>query len=347
MEKEKVEYYDIEDLEKYPSLKDIFLKIKLYSEKHTGLITLLLSGLTIYFNLCLYSYKLGSYSYYGVDLSYISIGNQTDALMNTLFIISIVGMMIFFNILSYISYCRRFFILYFSLGFVVIYTIFIVQGLIVSEAYNGVIKDIILLGINLLLIWSMFNIFGVAYPNMYSRMPQIYRYKIQIQVLKNNPKKNNKNKIKQCQDKLNKLILEQQKMENIKSSDENKINIKFMSILKMIILVSFPTVLIVILYYAGFFNSFGNTKIDIIQNQIDKEYIYATNEKQYTVNEYSLLYQNSDFMIVSPCVTKNGKIYIFNSYQMKLDKKSFMIQNKYFDKVILCKDNLSLEGCEK
>lgn len=342
MKDTEVKNSNLENFNEYPSLKNIFLKTKLYAEKNNGLvigvITLLLSGLAIYLNLCFYSYKLGGFIYYGIDPSYISIGNQTDSLMQILLLLSASVIILLFIVLSYISYCRGFFRLYILVSFFLIYIIFVSFGLIKIKLNLDDIK----LAIYLFSVWFIFNLCGVILALTHYNRVRIYRCKIKIQKLENKCPYCNSAKINKYKNKLAKYISEEQ---NSKFK-ENKVNIdvKFNLISEIIPFICVLAIPVCAFYFKGYSNMSKNKNMHIIENQIDKVYTCSIDEKKFIIDDYTVLYQNNDFMIVSPCIIEDKKISIFNSYQIMLDKKSFMIQNKNFDNIVFLNDDIELEG---
>ena len=97
--------------------KEFFIKVKKYIEKHTALVTAIISGIitaaALFLNLLYASYRVGELAYFNVDTSYAFVQDENSIMLKILMYLAISSIFILTNFLGYLSYVRRSFVKYF------------------------------------------------------------------------------------------------------------------------------------------------------------------------------------------------------------------------------------------
>ncbi len=109
--------------------------------------------------------------------------------------------------------------------------------------------------------------------------------------------------------------VELQKKSNNKKSDTNS-DLLFKTIITAIMLIS----IVCLLFVFGYYYSYGITKIDIIENE---NYFVDDSKK----NDCAVIYENDEYIIVSPCYEDDNKLKINTSYQFRTENSNITKHN--------------------
>ena len=332
-----------------------FIKFKEYAENHTslviGLTTLLISAVSLYLNLCMYAYKLGYYNWFGVNVSTVSF-MSSDSLLQILFLLVIATIILFFNLVGYVCYTKRKFLIYFSIFFLIVYTATI---LCFVPIYDMQLLDCIQIAFLLLIFVAILHTFTISIMLSFPKDALIMRKGIKLAKLKDRYLKYDKlikdvDKEKQ----LSKLENKKQKISNniiTKEEEIAKSRSNFSSLVcqykdkisnnsitvALIVFAVMLSFIIAYLYLNGYTQAHKLTQIETVDNLQNVYLSDVFNKKEL---KYAVIFKNEEYCIVSPCVEKNDvdnidktNLIVYNEYQIKIDSKGQLFNRKKYNKI--------------
>lgn len=333
---------------------DFYTKVKKYAEKHTALVTAIISGVLtatiLFLNLLYASYKVGELAYFNVDTSYAFTQDRNSLILKILFYLSFASIFLLTNFLGYLSYLRRFFIKYIliltSVLIVLFYTVLAVMC-DSKEIFNEFVSVLITVSFYSFFFAISLSSFSIAYMMSPSKKDKIARLELKKSKLTNKEKltEKKKNKINKKIEALNQT-LNKKDTSNINSENKNTDHhyLKTLLFLKPILIVCYIGIVVIAFLWLGFSQSGHKTSFDTISiNSLSS--MPDNTFYEYQFEEYIILFENSEYMIISPYVTEqndtdNDNITIFTSLQIKTDNKN-VIRKKRSIKNITIDSNVN------
>ena len=322
--------------------KELYINVKKYIEKHTALVTTIISGIitstALFLNLLYIAHKIGELAYFNVNISYAFDQDKNSILLKMLLCLSVASIFLLTNFLGYLSYIRRVFFRY----FIILSSLIIVLFYILTIATVGIqetLKDFFNV-FPMILFFSIFisfslNSFSIIYMFRPSVNDKIQRLKLEEKRItsKNKFAMKRKNKIN---NKIKLLTQKQQKkLTNIQVNNEENLgenrSIINLLITPILILCYFSIIIIISLGF-GYLQSSDKTSFDTVSvNALTN--LQEITFIEYDFNDYIVLFENSEYMIISPYVTEqnekeNNEAIVFTSLQIKIDNNNIPKINK-------------------
>lgn len=338
--------------------KEFYIKVKKYIEKHTALVTTIISGLitaaALFLNLLYASYKVGELAYFNVDISYAFIQDENGIMLKILMYLAISSIFVLTNFLGYLSYVRRSFVKYFlilTLILIILFYVTLAAICGIGEMLNE-FSDIS----RLILVYSLFSAFSltsfsIAYMINPSKKDKIERLALKERKLTANNRLTDKmknkirKKIKTINQDANKKETNDNNLDNKKANQPHS---KIFLFLKPIIIVCYIGIVVISFLLLGFSQSRGKTSFDTVSvNALTNLQEIAFIE--YDFDDYIVLFENSEYMIISPyAIGQNDKgeneATIFTALQIKIDNNNTPKINKTLEKITV---NSNADDLEK
>ena len=318
--------------------KEFYSKVKKYIEKHTALVTTIISGIititALFLNLLYASYKIGELAYFNVDTSYAFAQDKNSIMLKILIYLGIASIFILTNFLGYLSYIRRFFIKY-LLMLTLIFIVLFYTILGVEFGISEIFKIFPLISFCSFFFAISSTSFSIAYIIKPTKNDKIERLVLKEQKLiaknKLTEKKKNKiiNKIETINQSANKKEMNTNNSLNEKSNQNHS---KIFLFIKPIIIVCYIGIVIVSFLLFGYLQSGSKTSFDTVSiNSLSN--LQEISFIEYDFDNYIILFENSEYMIISPYVTEqnekgNNETIVFTSLQIKIDNNNIPKINK-------------------
>lgn len=338
--------------------KEFYTKVKNYIEKHTVLVTTIISGIVtataLFLNLLYIAHKIGELIYFHVNLSYAFEQDKNSIILKMLLCLSIASIFLLTNFLGYLSYIRRVFIKY----FIILSLLIIVLSYILTSVTAG-IQETLSEFFNIfpmILFFSIFislslNSFSIAYIFSPSINDKIRRLKLKEKRLKSKNKLVIKRKNKII-NKIETLTQKQQKnISNIQANSEENSN-KNRSIISLLIkpifIICYFGILIIFSLGLGYSQSGDKTSFDTI-NIISLSNLQTDEMTKYNFEEYIVLFEDSEYMIISPYIMEeddngNKNATLFTSFQIKIKYENIPKINKNIKNITVNSNANDLEN---
>lgn len=322
--------------------KEFYIKAKKYIEKHTALVTTIISGIititALFLNLLYASYKVGELAYFNVNTSYAFTQDKNSIMLKILIYLGIASIFILTNFLGYLSYIRRFFIKYFLiLTFILIVLFYVVLTAIcgIDEIFNEFFDVFLMISFYSFFFAISLTGFSIAYMFSPLKKDKIERLELKERKLmarnKLTDKKKNKinKKIESINQSANKKEMNANNSLNEKSNQNQS---KIFLFIKPIIIVCYIGIVIVTFLLFGYSQSGNKTSFDTVSiNSLSN--LHEISFIEYDFDNYIILFENSEYMIISPYVTEQNEkeineTIVFTSLQIKIDNNNIPKINK-------------------
>lgn len=335
------------------SFFDVFKKFKLYAENHTSLVigvsSIVISAITLFLRLCMYAYKSGYYSYFGVDVSNVSFMSN-DSLLQILFLLVLTIVILFFNAVGYAFYTQRSFLKYYFSFSLICYFFTI---LYFFPVYHMTAEEYIQMLISVFGLVAILHAFLL--PIFILRPKDVILLRNQMKLngfenknkkieekIKNIKDKKNLPKLKNKSKKLNaKIDKVEKKIIKLKSNSNNENyqnNDRFSNKAIFNILITFVitfSAVVLVLYFGGHHEGQRTTQMEVLDNMPN---VSLSDDFTGKVSDYAVIFKNEDYCIASPCYEEkisNTKtdLTIYNDYQIKLDANNQIFHKKNYNNI--------------
>lgn len=155
----------------------------------------------------------------------------------------------------------------------------------------------------------------------------------------NNTKEFNSESLKKENKEINDFITEY-KLELKNKSDNKKTDIKSTFLINLITISITIVVMIVFLFALGYVHSSDIMKIDIIENT---NYFVENGNKL----DCAIIYENNEYLIVSPCYEKDNQLIINTSYQYRTENSNITKHLGIYDNVTITQFDDLTEWCKQ
>lgn len=336
MEQTKERFYNME-------MKSVLKNIHDYAKRHMALFLGLCAGMvsviSLIAKLALYCYQVGYYSYFGVNMSWLSVANDND-FMSLMFYIAVTCFIIFLNLWGYLFYRQNrllkwMFVLYLvivgCLAFVFVRTM---DWKELAQEFGMMSKTIFILPMLLIVLLHAPLISCILISG---KRDKINRLENKLYRLKKKGKTTSKSYEKIRQTLLSMKADSASENDNAESLHKSKTS-PFLYVLFSI--GCFSMILIMILMF-GWLQATEQTSFSIIPvKQMGKDVdmpdiqdVFSDTEKE--PNAFVILYQNTNFLVIAPCYTDNNSLLIFEKFQTKIILNHQFVEKSYYQNVVL------------